>query len=442
MASEVPWESLKNYILSNAMVMKFCTQGGFRLDVKLRKRFEAVIQREAEKADYSEIQCNGIFAAWYPVHKELHEALENYFHSSDYENYRKENGLGEDEYVLSDEKFNAFYSVNDFEVWRILLCFSPLKFTKAQAGKILEDKSNNADILERLKSAESERDDLAKKNASMASDLEKLRQRQQADQSELIELRKQLRQARNDAEAAEKRVATAVAEMKRSNQQAAQSSAAVEQREAEVREELGRTIQRLQGDVERQQKEVAAWQQRYDEQLASNRSLSDKALAADRRTAEMEAEKNAMERRLADCHKAADGILSRIDWPHVGSAMKMSPTVKRNFNSLLKRLDYDENRNLTIESTLGDFWAALSAKEHALIEAIAKSTENEIINGSIKEYWQGLADMFPDVQTSLEARIAMLSILQDIFYQTYTDEDLQTTRVVPTTTKKSKKGDE
>ena len=442
MLSEVPWENLKVFILSNAQIMKFCTQGGFRLDVKFRKRFQEVIVREIEKSDYSEIQCNGVFAAWYPVHKELHEALETYFHSEEYENYRKENGLADDEYVLSDEKFNAFYSVNDFEVWRILLCFSPLRFTKEQMAKILEDKSGNADIMERLNAAESERNELAKKNATMAGDLERLRQRQQADQSELVELRKQLRQARIDAEAAEKRVATAVAEMKRSNQQVAQSGAAVEQREAEVREELGRTIQRLQGDVERQAKETAAWQQRYDAQLTENRALSDKALAADRRCDAIREEKNAMERRLEDCHKAVDALLSRIDWPHVGAAMKMSPTVKRNFNSLLKKLDYDEDRNLTIGATLGDFWAALSSKENALIEAIAKSTENEIINGSIMDYWASLAQMFPDVQTSLEARLAMLSILQDIFYQTYTDDDLQVPSIVPKSTKKTKKADE
>ena len=442
MLSEVPWENMKVFILSNAQIMKFCTMGGFRLDVKFRKRFQDVIMREVEKSDYSEILCNGVFAAWYPVHKELHEALETYFHSEEYENYRKENGLADDEYVLSDEKFNAFYRVNDFEVWRILLCFSPLKFKKEQMAKILEDKSGDAGVMERLKAAETERDELAKKNAAMASDLERLRQRQQTDQSELVELRKQLRQARIDAEAAEKRVATAVAEMKRSNQQVAQSSAAVEQREAEVREELGRTIQRLQGDVDRQAKETTAWQQRYDGQLTENRALADKALAADRRCNEMKAEKDAMERRLTDCHKAVDAILSRIDWPHVGAAMKMSPTVKRNFNSLLKRLDYDEDRNLTIEATLGEFWAALSAKENALIEAIAKSTENEIINGSIKEYWASLAELFPNVQLSLEARLAMLSILQDIFYQSYTDEDLQTGSVVPKTTKKAKKADE
>ena len=149
-----------------------------------------------------------------------------------------------------------------------------------------------------------------------------------------------------------------------------------------------------------------------------------------------------MERRLEDCHKAVDALLSRIDWPHVGAAMKMSPTVKRNFNSLLKKLDYDEDRNLTIGATLGDFWAALSSKENALIEAIAKSTENEIINGSIMDYWASLAQMFPDVQTSLEARLAMLSILQDIFYQTYTDDDLQVPSIVPKSTKKTKKADE
>ena len=49
MLAEVPWENLKAYILSNAQLTKLCTSGGFRLDVKFRKRAESFIQRDAEK---------------------------------------------------------------------------------------------------------------------------------------------------------------------------------------------------------------------------------------------------------------------------------------------------------------------------------------------------------------------------------------------------------
>jgi len=439
MLVEVPWENLKTYILANAQLTKLCTIGGFRLEPKQRQRAENFIMRDVEKNKFSEILCNGVFASWYPVHKDLHQKLEDYFHSDEYKQYREAKSLAEDEYVLSDEKFGEFYNVSDFEAWRILLCFSPLKFSASQASAILEDKKGDADLMGRLTKAESERDDLAKKVAQLSSDVEKLRQKQQADQSEIQDLRKQTRQCKADAELFQKRLDSAVSEMKRATQQASQADAAIEQREASVREEMGRLTQRQQGEIERLSKELTAWQSRHEEQCGVNRGLVERAEAADKRANEALAEKNIFEKKVTDCYKLVDALLSRIDWPHVGSAMKLSPTVKRNFNSLVKRLDYDENRNLTIEGTLTSFWERLSKKERDLVDAIAKSTEKELLNGSINEYWQGLAEQFGEVLTNLEARMAMLSILQDIFFQTYTDEDLHSSSIVPKAAKAKKK---
>ena len=81
MIGELPWASLLQYIQANGPLMKLCTIGGHRLVPDKRKRFEAIILREAEKGNFSEAVTNGVFAAWYPVHTELHKQLEDYFHS-------------------------------------------------------------------------------------------------------------------------------------------------------------------------------------------------------------------------------------------------------------------------------------------------------------------------------------------------------------------------
>ena len=436
MLKEVSWDGLRLFILSNPQLSKMCTAGGFRLDVKFRPRMEQIVAREVERSEYSDLQCNGIFAAWYPVHKELHTALEEYFHSDEYKEYLKANGLGEDEYVLSDEKFDALYNVKDFEAWRILLCFSPMKFNDRQKAIVVEDKKSDADMMDRLNQAEASSKEFERKLAQMNSEMERLRARQQSDQQEIQELRRQNRQLKSDNEQLQKRVEIAVAEMKRSNQQVAQSDAALAAKEAQIREELGRVVSRQESDLARLNKEIAAWQARHEEQCGLNRGFVERADAADKRLAEAMASKAETERRLESVDKMVDALLSHIDWGRIGAEMKLSPTMKRNFASLLKSLDYDENRNLTIEGTLPAFWERLMAGERKLIAEIAKSTENEVRNGSIKEYWDELSEEFADVATALEARSTMLGILQGIFYQTFSDEDIQAKAMTPKATAK------
>ena len=435
MLKEISWDSLRLYILANPQLAKLCTAGGFRLDPKSRPRIEQMVVREAERNDFSDLQCNGIFVAWYPIHKELNATLEGYFRSDEYKTYLEAKGLDKDTYVLDDEKFDVFYNVKEFEAWRILLCFSPLKFNDRQREIVLADKKTDADMMNRLNAAEASAKDFERKISQLTAEAERLRARQQSDQQEIQELRRQNRQFKNDNEQLQKRVELAVAEMKRSNQQAAQSMSAVSAKEEEVRGELGRVISRQESEIARLNKELAAWQQRHEEQCNLNRGFVERAEAADRRTAEALNAKAECERKLQDVNKIVDAMLKRIDWGRVGTDMKLSPTMKRNFASLLKSLDYDADRNLTIGGTLPAFWDRMMASEKKLIDEIANSSEKEVVSGSIKDYWDELSEEFTDVSTALEARGVMLGILHGIFYQLFSDEDIEAKAMTPKTEK-------
>lgn len=425
MLAELPWDSLRAYILSNAVLAKLCTMGGFRLDPKFRSRMEKIVIKDVEKNEFNEASCNGVFASWYPVHTQLHKDLEDYFHSDGYKAYREEKGLGEDEYELQDDVFERIYKVDDFAAWRILLCFSPLKFTKEQAAKILDDKKDDVNLVERVKKAETERDELSRKVAQLTAEAERLRAKQQQDQNEIQELRKLNRQMKSDNEQLQKRAETAVAEMKRANERVSGADIEREQREKALREEMERTVQRAQNEVERLNAEVALWRGRHEEQCAVNRGFQEQAADALRQARDANEAKEAFAAKLSDTHSAVDALLDRIDWPKVAASMKPSPTVKRNLNSLIKKLDYDSDRTLTIEGTLPEFWERLNKAERDLVTAIAKSTERELQNGSIQDYWGGLAEAFDEVMVNLEARSALLGMLRDIFFQTFSDEELQ-----------------
>ena len=156
MVSELPWKSLETYIQGNSQLLKLCTIGGTRLKPDKRKKFEQIIVREAEKQKFADAVTNAVFAAWYPVHKELHEQLESYYHSDEYKAYRQEYGLDEEAYVLPDEKLDSLFRVDDLKLWKILLCFSPLRFTAEQAARLLNDSTGSEELVERLKASQAE----------------------------------------------------------------------------------------------------------------------------------------------------------------------------------------------------------------------------------------------------------------------------------------------
>lgn len=423
MLGELPWASLKAYVQANAPLLKLCTSGGYRLEPQRRERVEKLIFREAEKNGFSEVLCNGVFASWYPVHQPLHKNLEDYFHSEEYKTWREAQGLSEDDYVLTDEKFNEFFLVADLEAWKILLCFSPLKFTPEQSEKILDNQQGNSELLEKISALESELSDLRRKAVQGDTELERLRLKAKADTSELQELKKAGRQQKTEIESLQRKFEGAQAEIKRLNQRLQDSDQNQQERENVLKDELNRDILRCQNDNARLNKDLAAWQSKYEEQRLQNRGYMSDAATAEKLRLQAERERDTALAEVTTCRNFADLLLSRIDWPKVGAAMKMSPTIRRNFNSLVKRLNYEEDRTLSIDGTLPEFWGKLCGDERDLIKKISRSNTLEVQNGDVESFWNEIGDAFADVRINLEARSFMLGMLHDIFFQIFSEDE-------------------
>ncbi|MFA6929426.1 MAG: hypothetical protein WCT05_03800 [Lentisphaeria bacterium] len=425
MLGELPWANFRGYIQANAPLLKMCTFGGHRLEPQKRERLEKIVYRETEKGSFSEATCNGVFASWYPVNQELHQKLEDYFHSETYQTYRTENQLKDDEYVLSEEKFNEFFNLREQAAWKILLCFSPLKFSDQQADKILDETQGNSQLLEQIAQVERELEENRRKNVQNNNELEKLRARQQGDSNELQEQKKLVRNLKSDLEAMQGKFEGAQAEIKRLNQRLQDADSEFAEREKAWKEEMTRNFNRLQNEYNRIVKELNAWQSKYEEQRLLNRSLEKNSIDADKAKEQALRESASMAEKINLNAKFADLLLSQIDWPKIGAAMKMNPTVRRNFNSLIRKLNYEEDRSLTIEGTLLEFWSKLTKSEEEWIKRISQSNTLEVMNGDLRGFWDQVADMSSEVQINLEARSFLIGLLQELFTQSIELEDLK-----------------
>ena len=425
MLGELSWANLLAYVQANVALHKMCTIGGHRLEPKKRQRLEKIISREAEKSDFSEASCNGLFAVWYPVHEELHNKLEEYFHSDEYLDYRKENKLGDDDYVLSDEKFAEFYAVREQPAWRILLHFSPLKFSDTQAEQILDESQGNSDLLEQIAQQAQELEQLRRRDAQLSAEQARLQEQQQAANAELLELKKQLRVMRGEREAMQQKYDSSQAEARHLQQRLQENESQLGLRQTELEEGFKRDMARLQNDFNRVSEQLAAWQSKYEEQRLLNRGLERNSVEADKAKALAETESTRLSAAMERSSKFVDLLLSRIDWPKVGAAMKMNPTLRRNFNSLVRKLNYEEDRSLTIEGTLTEFWEKLNKSEEELVRRLAQSNTLEVMAGDLPAFWEQVSELFSDVQINLEARSFMLGFLQEIFFQSIELEDLQ-----------------
>lgn len=437
MLGELPWANFRGYIQANAPLLKLCTFGGHRIEPQKRDRLEKIVYREAEKVEFSEAVCNGLFASWYPVNQDLHRKLEDYFHSDEYLNYRKEQNLKDDDYVLPDDKFAEFFVIRDQPAWKILLCFSPLKFSDSQVARILDDTQGSTQLLEQIAQLEKELEESRRKNSQNAAELEKLRARQQGDTSEIQEQKKLVRNQKSELDAQQRKFEGAQAEIKRLNQRLQDADSGKTERENALKEEMNRNLNRLQNEFTRVSKELNTWQSKYEEQRLLNRSLEKNAVEAEKAKEQALRESALVTEKMATHAKFGDLMLSRIDWPKIGAAMKMNPTVRRNFNSLVRKLNYEEDRSLTIEGTLPEFWGKLIKNEEDLIKRIAQSNTLEVMNGDLKGFWEQVSELFTDVQINLEARSFLIGLLQELFFQSIELEDLDTDKI-PSSKKKSK----
>lgn len=437
MLSELPWRTLSQYISGNAQLLKVCTFGGHRIDPQQRPRLTKQVINEAVKTDYSDSTCSALFAAWYPVHAELHAKLEGYFNSDEYKEYRKENKLNDVDYVLSDDKFREFFQVSDLKAWKILLVFAPLKFTKEQADQILNHQEGSEELLERIKELEARLSEADRKASSASGELEKARQQQQSAENELKEARHQIRTQKGDLEALNQKFLSSSAEVKRLNGLLSSRSEELEKRAATASENAERVTTRLQAELSRLKEELNGWQNKFQEQLQANRQIQNDAANTEARAGKSNAERDAAIKKLDESKKFVDLLLSRIDWAKLGSQLKLSPTLRKNFNSMLKRLNYEENLSLTIEGTLPQFWSRLQKKEGELIQRIAASSTLEVEKGDMKGFWEEVKDSFAEVQTSIEARLFMLGFIHELLFAIYVPEQLAAPTIPAPLKKKS-----
>lgn len=437
MLSELPWRTLSQYISGNAQLLKVCTFGGHRIDPQQRPRLTKQVINEAVKTDYSDSTCSALFAAWYPVHAELHAKLEGYFNSDEYKEYRKENKLNDVDYVLSDDKFKEFFQVSDLKAWKILLVFAPLKFTKEQADQILNHQEGSEELLERIKKLEARLSEADRKASSASGELEKARQQQQSAENELKEARHQIRTQKGDIEALNQKFLSSSAEVKRLSGLLSSRSEELEKRAASASENAERVTTRLQAELSRLKEELNGWQNKFQEQLQANRQIQNDAANTEARAGKSNAERDAAIKKLDESKKFVDLLLSRIDWAKLGSQLKLSPTLRKNFNSMLKRLNYEENLSLTIEGTLPQFWSRLQKKEGELIQRIAASSTLEVEKGDMKGFWEEVKDSFAEVQTSIEARLFMLGFIHELLFAIYVPEQLAAPTIPAPLKKKS-----
>ena len=437
MLSELPWRTLSQYISGNAQLLKVCTFGGHRIDPQQRPRLTKQVINEAVKTDYSDSTCSALFAAWYPVHAELHAKLEGYFNSDEYKEYRKENKLNDVDYVLSDDKFREFFQVSDLKAWKILLVFAPLKFTKEQADQILNHQEGSEELLERIKELEARLSEADRKASSASGELEKARQQQQSAENELKEARHQIRTHKGDLEPLNQKFLSSSAEVKRLSGLLSSRSEELEKRAATASENAERVTTRLQAELSRLKEELNGWQNKFQEQLQANRQIQNDAANTEARAGKSNAERDAAIKKLDESKKFVDLLLSRIDWAKLGSQLKLSPTLRKNFNSMLKRLNYEENLSLTIEGTLPQFWSRLQKKEGELIQRIAASSTLEVEKGDMKGFWEEVKDSFAEVQTSIEARLFMLGFIHELLFAIYVPEQLAAPTIPAPLKKKS-----
>lgn len=431
MLRELQWSALKNCIQMNAQIKKRCTAGGHRLDVKRRSRFEKIVVSEAEKLDFPETLCSAIFAYWYPQQGELHEKLENYFHSDEYKKYLADNDLSENEYVLPDEKFEELFNVAELQKWRVLLCFSPLRFTNEQAEKITEEAQGNTELIETVDKLKEEVEERDSTIARLSNELDSARERAETLNKEAQQLRQERRDLKKQSEAAEKKFENARRENAKLRDETGKLRQEFEKAKKQTETEWARKSKALNDDLQRQSKEVENWRQKYENLHNENRNLNEKIQKAEKNLAEQRINSDKNRQEIQRVHKFMDMLLERIDWAEVGKQIKLTPQLKLRFNSLIRNLHYDKENKPRINVSLETFWNKLQEQERTLIDNIAKSDTLEVESGNVEDFWNDLEDSFEDVQIALESRTILLPIIHEIFYQTLEEKDLSKDTIPP-----------
>jgi len=424
----LPWRALLKCVQANKELLKACTLGGYRLDPKRRSRVQKVVLEQARKAEFSDAFCSPFFAEWYPTSERLYKRLEEYFHSEDYKAYREQQDIEEGRYLLPDEKFEEFFDPKDVEAWTIALCFSPLEFTPEQARRIVSDSEGNVQLLEQIQKLQKELDELRAEHARLGNEAATLRRQQEQAAADLRGLRSERKKLLAERDNLQKRAEAAHSEIRRLRSELPVLREESEKKEKELRERLQQEQQRARDDLTRLRDELASWRSRYEQQCNETRRLEEELEETEKQLVAERTRAAELEHRVQELQDFATLILQRIDWTEIGRQMKLTGQMRRLFSSLVRKLNYEEDRPV-FDQTLTNFWNSLMEREKALIESVAQSNTLEVMQGSVEQFWRDLTDAFEDVQFGLEARTILLKLLHEIFYQVIEMEDLKTAKI-------------
>lgn len=425
MVEELPWPNLKSYVLANNQFAKSCLIGGYRLEPKHRKRFESLLLKEAEKNEFSQTFCSPIFAQWYPVNEALYKRLEDHFHSEAYKSYRQAQGLAEDAYVLTAEKFQEFFAVEDLDKWRILLFFSPLQFTPEQTQEILNSAAGNAVLLKRVRDLEDKYEAARREVGRLTAETERLTAQVAGSADELQELRRARRDLTAERNDLQQKFEASQAENRRQRQTLQERESATEAAVAQASTVLQQERQRLQNVLDKLERELNEWRVRYEQQRVEFKALQETQAQTEAALTQARAQAAQLEARNRELCSFADLVLGRIDWLQAGRNLHLTPVLQRQFNSVMKKLNYESDSSLSIEGSLPVFWERLMAQEKAVIDQVAQSNTLEVAAGAADEYWNDLKEAYEDVIIGLEARVMLMKLMREILYQTIAAEDLK-----------------
>jgi hypothetical protein len=426
MLADLPWKSFQAYIQANTQLCKQCLIGGYRMEPKHRKRFEMVLLKEAERGGFATSFCNPIFAQWYPVHEALYRRLEDYFHSDGYKAHRQGLGLGEDAYVLPEERFTELFAVEDLEKWRILLFFSPLQFSKEQTEKVMASTGGNESLLKRIRDLEAMVEAARQDNARLTAEGERARSQAEGATAELQELRRLKRDLAAERDTLQGKFDASQADNRRLRQSLAEKGDETQAQIQQASAQMQQDKIRLDGVIAKLEKDAADWRVRYEQQRGEYRELKEQAAQTEAALAQERARLADREKKLQDLAKFADLVLSRMDWAQAGKNLHLPPTMQRQFNSVLKKLNYETETGVpTLDASMAVFWDNLMAIEKTLVDHVAHSDTLEVADGSAAEFWEGLKDDFDDVLIGLEARLMLLKLVREIFYTALDAETLE-----------------
>jgi len=426
MVKDLPWRNFKYFMQSSPQLMKKLTMGGHRLDKKNRKHFEKRLIAEVKNQDFAPEITRGIFAHWYPLNQEIHRKLEEYFDSEEYQQYKEDQNLEEDVYAIHQEVFDRIFEPKDAGKWRIILCFSPLKLTDEQADKILQAATeSNEGSTEEIQDLQETTESLKQENNKLQNQNDDLRARIEKLNSEDKQLRSERKELRAQNEKLSKQLEAAKSENSTFRRQIEEAEEKRQKEQQSATEEVERENKRLSQEIKQLKRSLSDWETKYENQRTVNRTLEKKIKETEDAAATAEKEKSKSRQELERAEDFATLILDNIDWKELGRELRLTPQMKRKFNSLIRSLNYEEDGDVNLGATLPQFWNNLISQEQELIQNIAQSETREVASGNIEEFWQSLTDSFEDVTISLEARTILLQLLHEIFYRTLSMEDLK-----------------